>query len=39
MVVFKRGIDKNINFNVKFVLNFYKLSHKQVRGFQLTLFL
>ena len=39
MVVFKRGIDKNINFNVKFVLNFYKLSLKQVRGFQLTLFL
>jgi hypothetical protein len=39
MIVFKQGIGKNINFNVKFVLIFYNLSLKQVQRFQLTLFL
>jgi hypothetical protein len=39
MIVFKQGIGKNININVKFVLIFYNLSLKQVHRFQLTLFL
>jgi hypothetical protein len=30
MVLFMRGIEKNININVKFVLNFYNLSHKPI---------
>jgi hypothetical protein len=39
MVVFKQGICKKINFNVKFVLIFYNLSLNPVQKFQLTLFL
>jgi hypothetical protein len=33
------GIEKNITFNVNFVLNFYKMSINDVNQFQLTLFL